>query len=536
MHAQDWLTTAVFYQVYPQSFYDSNEDGIGDIPGIIEKLDYIASLGCNAIWLNPCFVSPFKDAGYDVADYRKVAPRYGQNTDLKRLFRQARKKGIRVFLDFVAGHTSIEHPWFKQSCDSDRNKYTNRYIWTSHWLENTEEYNLKVVRGFGNREGSFVTNFFWAQPALNYGFAEPDPQKKWQLPTNHPDIKALQNDMIEILQFWLSMGAAGFRVDMASSLVKGDSDKEKTIQLWKAVRKELNKTFPDAVLISEWCCPADAIKAGFDVDFILEWECPIDCIPFRQETGTNCIPTEGHSFFRKKGKGDISKFMRLFLDHYQKTAPHGYMAIYTGNHDVQRISLGRTQKEIELIFAFILTMPVIPFIYYGDEIGMRYLNLPSKEGGYLRTGSRTPMQWSVLRNAGFSKAKQNDLYLPIDPSGDHPTVEQQQLRRNSLLSRVRRLIQLRRESEALSLNSGFELLYCRPHKYPLIYRRHNGREQYLIAINPSVNPVSVEIDIPKNMNTKLLMLEVANNASIKIAGPRLIFNMPGTSFCIARAE
>ncbi len=112
----EWLEEAVFYQIYPQSFYDANNDGIGDIRGIIEKLDYIESLGVNAVWLNPCFVSPFLDAGYDVADFYKVAPRYGTNSDLKRLFKKAHRRGIRVCLDLVAGHTSIEHPWFKASC------------------------------------------------------------------------------------------------------------------------------------------------------------------------------------------------------------------------------------------------------------------------------------------------------------------------------------------------------------------------------------------------------------------------------------
>ena len=117
----EWLEDAVFYQIYPQSFYDSNGDGIGDIPGIIEKLDYLSWLGVDAVWMNPCFVSPFQDAGYDVADYYKVAPRYGTNADLVRLFREARRRGIRIFLDLVPGHTSIEHEWFQESCKPERN-------------------------------------------------------------------------------------------------------------------------------------------------------------------------------------------------------------------------------------------------------------------------------------------------------------------------------------------------------------------------------------------------------------------------------
>ena len=128
---KEWLKDAVFYEIYPQSFYDTNGDGIGDIPGIIEKLDYIKELGCNALWINPCFDSPFKDAGYDVRDYKKVAPRYGSNEDLVRLFDTAHEKGIRVLLDLVPGHTSEEHEWFKASCQPERNEYSDRFIWTN---------------------------------------------------------------------------------------------------------------------------------------------------------------------------------------------------------------------------------------------------------------------------------------------------------------------------------------------------------------------------------------------------------------------
>ena len=126
------MDSAVFYEVYPTSFYDSNADGIGDIPGIIEKLPYIAQLGCTAIWLNPCFCSPFRDGGYDITDYYRVDPRFGTNEDLKRLFDAARAKGIRVLLDPVMGHTSDRHPWFLESCKDEQNEFTQAYIWADH--------------------------------------------------------------------------------------------------------------------------------------------------------------------------------------------------------------------------------------------------------------------------------------------------------------------------------------------------------------------------------------------------------------------
>ena len=135
----EWLKDAVFYEIYPQTFYDTNADGIGDIRGIIEKLDYISELGCNALWINPCFDSPFKDAGYDVRDYKKVAPRYGSNDDLRELFDIAHKKGIHVLLDLVPGHMSEEHKWFKESGKADKNEYSGRYIWTD-FLQRTRSF------------------------------------------------------------------------------------------------------------------------------------------------------------------------------------------------------------------------------------------------------------------------------------------------------------------------------------------------------------------------------------------------------------
>ena len=174
--AANWLKDAIFYEIYPQSFYDTNGDGIGDLNGVTEKLDYVKSLGCNAVWLNPCFDSPFKDAGYDVRDYKKVAPRYGVNTDLYRLFGEAHRRGLRVILDLVPGHSSEEHPWFLESKKAERNAYSDRYIWSNFCFEGCG--GLNYVAGESERDGVYILNFFKCQPALNYGFLHPD--KPWQ--------------------------------------------------------------------------------------------------------------------------------------------------------------------------------------------------------------------------------------------------------------------------------------------------------------------------------------------------------------------
>ena len=171
-----WLDDAVFYEIYPQSFNDTNADGIGDFQGIIDKLDYIKETGFNAIWMNPCFASPFGDAGYDVADYYKAAPRYGTNEDLKRLFEEVHKRDMHILLDLVPGHTSTEHKWFKESIKPEKNEFTDRYVWTDSIWESPD--GMGSLRGISDRDGSCACNFFSHQPALNYGYYERT--KSWQ--------------------------------------------------------------------------------------------------------------------------------------------------------------------------------------------------------------------------------------------------------------------------------------------------------------------------------------------------------------------
>lgn len=484
-----WLNEAVFYQIYPQSFFDSNDDGIGDIQGIIEKLGHLQYMGFNAVWLNPCFLSPFLDAGYDITDYCKVAPRYGTNADIKRLFSKAKKQGIRICLDLVAGHTSIEHPWFKESAKVVKNKYTHRYIWTSSH-EDRDANGLSIVNGFAQRDANYVTNFFWSQPALNYGFAKPDPLKPWQLPPDHADCLAMRKELLNIMLFWLDMGAGGFRVDMAGSLIKNDPAKIKIRKLWRELIQTVKKKYPDTAFISEWGHHADSISAGFDVDFMLPWHnWPAYDSLFRMEhyrsITTKPVKRDGHSFFDRKGEGDITKFLDLYLNDYHKTKNKGYISIPSGNHDIPRISLGRNSQDLEVIYAFLMTMPGVPFIYYGDEIGMRYLNLPSKEGGYHRTGSRTPMQWNKTRNMGFSRSAGKKLYLPVDHHRNAPNVESQKKQSYSLMNKLRRFIELRKTNPTLGNQGKLVILYAERNKYPFVYLRKRGKTQFIIVINPA---------------------------------------------------
>lgn len=471
-----WLKDAIFYEIYPQSFYDSNGDGIGDIQGIILKLDYIRELGCNAIWLNPVYDSPFMDAGYDVRDYKKVAPRYGTNEDLAELFKTAHEKGMRIILDLVPGHTSDQCEWFVQSRRHEKNEYSNRYIWTDSVWEAPPEYRLMC--GISERDGNYLTNFFSSQPALNYGFAKIT-HPKWQLPTDHPDCQKTVEAIKDVMRFWLDMGCDGFRVDMADSLVKNDDDKRPTAKIWRGIREMLDKEYPEAAMVSEWCNPERAINdGGFHCDFYLDHRGNGYSTMFRyvnEETGVD------ESYYSKNGCGDITVFTEEYSKNLKKTKGNGYISFITGNHDVPRMTKNLDNRAIRLAYTTILTLPGVPFIYYGDEIGMRYIEgLPSKEGGYHRTGARTPMQWSGGKNLGFSTADSDKLYLPVDPSEDAPTVENQSGADGSIYETVKEVIRLRRANEDLGPDGDFEVVYAEKSKYPFIYKRGS----FVIAVNP----------------------------------------------------
>ena len=478
-----WLENAIFYEIYPQSFMDSNNDGIGDFKGIIQKLDYIKELGCNAIWMNPCFDSPFGDAGYDVADYYKAAPRYGTNDDLKLLFEEVHKRGMHILLDLVPGHTSTEHKWFKESLKAEKNEFSDRYVWTDSIWEEPE--GMGCIRGISDRDGSCAVNFFSHQPALNYGFYNPDPQKKWQQPMDAPGPQSTLQAMKDVMAFWLEMGCDGFRVDMAGSLVKHDENSKGTISLWKNVREFLDKEFPDAAMISEWGEPDKSILGGFHMDFLLHFG------PSHYNDLFRCE----QPYFSSRGKGSAFEFIKKYKENYEKSDKKGLICIPSGNHDMDRLARHLSVEEMKVAFAFLLTMPGAPFIYYGDEIGMRYVeNLISVEGGYGRTGSRSPMQWDNSTNAGFSLAPKEKLYVLQDESQDRPTVENQIKDENSLWKEVQKLIKIRQENKTLQNLAEIEFL-SDGSSYPLIYQRieKSTQEKITVILNPSEKECSYEI-------------------------------------------
>ncbi len=521
----DWLSHAVFYQIYPQTFKDSNADGVGDLQGIISSLDYLQGLGINAIWLCPIYESPFCDAGYDVADYYKVAPRYGTNEEAEQLFSEAHKRGIKVIMDFVVGHTSEEHPWFKASARKE-GKYKNWYIWTDDNWRIPAEYKGQFIVGYGPRNGAFMTNYFFCQPKLNFGFPAEELKYDWQLPVDHPDVVALKSEMKNILKFWLDKGADGFRVDMASSAGK---------DFWTDVRQWFDQSHPQALLISEWGEPQEAIASGFHADF-MHWFRGYEDLYHKPWFHQN--DTSQHSFFEAAGKGNITTFLQAFEEQYNAIDGQGFISIPVDNHDMVRVrNYGRSEQDLAVIYAFQFTFPNIPFVYYGDEIGMfqqPFDDLLAVEGAFkTRSGNRTPMQWNASANWGFSSAEKSSLYLPVPDDPASPTVEEAMKRKGSLYEVVKRLTELKKSEQALGLEADYEILYAKTDAYPLIYTRTMGQEQILVVLNPSAEEVEVTVPVNGKRKWKALM---GSGVKMNFDRGATAINCKGQSFQIFKSR
>ena len=495
------LGDTVLYQIYPQSFADANGDGIGDLDGIRQRLDYLAWLGVDALWLNPCFASPFQDAGYDVTDYLNVAPRYGSNEDLAALCDEAAGRGIAILLDLVAGHTSDRHPWFLAASAPDAEPAVrDRYIWTD-----SPRQGWQSVQG---ADSYYLPNFLPFQPALNYGYARPDPDEPWRQPPDAPGPRANREALRRTMARWFDLGVAGFRVDMAASLVKDDPGLAETRRIWREFRDWLRDAYPDRILAAEWGDPRVSVPAGFHADFLLHFGGPTDGLPLRSlwNNGAGTVNSTWHQdgcWADPAGRGDASRFVAAWeeaaaaiaaADPGGRYGRSGVVGLPTSNHDFTRLVAGpRDAHQAAVALTLVLSWPAMPCLYYGDEIGMRYLSgTPTLEGSrleptYERAGSRTPMQWGSLPGGYGPGDPAESRYLPRDPAPDAPTVAASIADEDSLLHLVRRLIQLRHGDPRLHASSPIRVLAT---GYPLAYAR--GEDQsLLVALNPSSRTVGL---------------------------------------------
>ena len=509
-----WLSDAVFYQIYPSSFQDTDGNGIGDIPGIISRLDYIQSIGVTAIWLNPVYVSGWTDGGYDIIDFYRVDPRFGTNSDLVELVEKAHARGIKIVMDLVAGHSSDQCEWFLQSKEAPNLRYSDYYIWptfkpedpsarpgTGGSLDDAVRMSAgasllsKFVATDAPRGPYYIKNFFDTQPALNFGFADPDPAHPWEQAVDAPGPMAMRRELKNIMSFWMDKGVDGFRVDMAASLVKNDPDKSETIRLWKEdLMKWFGAEYPEGVLIAEWFNPAQSIEAGFDLDFFChDGRYNYSSLFFygRRGPGANAAP-----YFDVAGNGGLKEWYDLYTYQYDAVKGKGYVCMPTGNHDFNRVCTeGRTKpEELMVAMTFFLTMPGVPFIYYGDEIGLKQNPAaPSTEGSGFRAGCRIPMLWDGTANAGFSTAPIDKIYIPQDPDPGRMTVEKAEIDPNSLLRYVRTLLRLRKRVPALGADASWRLVSSLDQPYPMVYERKLGNERCYVVLNPSGKAVKVTL-------------------------------------------
>lgn len=481
------IKNSIIYNVYPTSFFDSNGDGVGDLKGIAQKLPYIKELA-DIVWINPIFKSPFRDGGYDVQDYYVIDERFGTMEDLRELLKEAHRLGLKVLLDLVVGHTSDQHPWFLESQKYERNEYSDYYIWNDDVFGGC---GYKHISGNCERNGNYLINFFCFQPSLNFGFSE----KKYDWQHHYLDQACLKihDAVIDIIKFYMAMGVDGFRVDMAGSIVKEDDEQGTySCEVWRKIFGKVREDYPEAIFVAEWGQPKYAVPmGGYDIDFFTHCHNEGYNELFRKEAGTNIFKSQGHSFFRREGLGEAVTFFDYFLENLEATEGKGYISVVTGNHDLPRVSMGRDFEELKVVFAFILALPGVPLIYYGDEIGMPYSELPNKDGGYRRTGARTPMQWADGPNAGFSEGE-GELYLPVHENYARVNVQAQQQEEGSLLCTVQELVAVKRAyPELFACGNTFEVI---SDTYPLVIRRKAQDSQLVCMINPSEREYELNIE------------------------------------------
>jgi alpha-glucosidase len=478
--AKRWWQRAAIYQIYPLSFQDSNGDGKGDLAGIRARLDYLAWLGIDAVWISPIYPSPMKDCGYDIANYRDIAPEFGTLAEFDALLADAHRRDIRVILDFVPNHTSDQHPWFIVSGASRESARRDWYIWRdpapsggppNNWLSNFGGSAWTLDEGTGQY---YYHAFLGEQPDLNW---------------RNPDVRAA---MLDVLRFWLDRGVDGFRVDVLWHLVKdaafrdnppnpdyrpGDPSHRQVLQTYSADQPEIFAVieemrrlvdgYGDRVLIGEIYLPLERLVAYYGAN----------------GSGVH-LPFNFQLILAPWNAAGIA----TIIAEYERLVPPGEWPNWViGNHDQSRIASRVGAAQARVAAMLLLTLRGTPTLYYGDEIGMRDVaiaperardNWTKSEPG-LRVGrdpERTPMQWDASRNAGFSSATP---WLPVSDDFRTTNVAALAADPRSILTLYRELLRLRRRSAALVF--GAKRLLAAPDGV-LAYERIDG-ERLLVALN-----------------------------------------------------
>ncbi|HPW76370.1 MAG: Trehalose synthase/amylase TreS [Candidatus Omnitrophica bacterium ADurb.Bin292] len=497
-----WYKDAIIYELHVRAFFDSDGDGIGDFQGLAAKLDYLQDLGVTAIWLLPFYPSPQRDDGYDISDYENVNPAFGKLSDFKYFLREAKKRGLHIITELVLNHTSDEHPWFKNARKAlPGTKERNFYVWS----ETPEKYKDSriIFKDYETANWEYdpvAKAYFWHrfyshQPDLNF------------------DNPAVRKAMLGVLDFWLGMGVDGLRLDAVPYLFEREGTScenlSETHRFLKDLRKHVDRKFKNRMLLAEanqW--PEDAVAYFGQGDechmafhfpimprlfMAIHMEDRFPIVDILQQTPEIPDSCQWAIFLRNHDELTLEMVTDEERDYMYRVYAHDPKArINLGIRRRLAPLLGNHRRKIELMNGLLFSLPGTPVIYYGDELGMGD-NIHLGD----RNGVRTPMQWSADRNAGFSRANPQKLYLPviIDPEYDYGTVnvEAQQGNTHSLLWWMKRLIALRKRYKAFSRGS-IEFLSPENGKV-LVFIRKYREEQILVIANLSRFVQCVEIDL-----------------------------------------
>jgi alpha-glucosidase len=500
-----WWQHGIVYQIYPRSFQDSNGDGVGDLEGIRSRLDHLVDLGVDALWISPVYPSPMADFGYDISDYRGIDPLFGTMEDFDRLLADARARRLKVILDFVPNHSSDQHPWFHQSRASRDNPKRNWYIWRdpapdggppNNWLAN---FGGPAWTWDGATGQYYYHAFLPEQPDLNW---------------RNPDVREA---MCEVLRFWLDRGVDGFRVDVVWHLMKdelfrdnppnpawnnGMPSIDRRLQLYSCDRPEIHDVvaqlravidaYPDRVLIGEIYLPLERLVAYYGESL----------------EGAH-LPFNFQLIFAAWNAGEIARIVR----DYEAALPKGGWPNWVlSNHDQKRIATRVGAAEARVAAMLLLTLRGTPTLYYGSEIGLEDVPIPSDRVqdpweknepglGFGRDPARTPMPWDGSENAGFSTATP---WLPLNPDWRERNVERLSADPTSILNLYRRLIALRRSHPALSRG---DYVHAHVEGDLYAYERRNGDERLLVGLNFGHRPQ--RLTLPDDAADGRLLLSTA---------------------------
>jgi len=517
LEAEPWWKHAVFYEIYPRSFADSNGDGIGDLKGIASKLDYLKDLGVDAIWITPCFPSPQVDFGYDVSDYENIDPMYGTLADFDVLASEAKKRGIHIILDFVVNHSSDQHPWFLDSKSSRTAAHRDWYIWRDGKKPGEAPNNW--VSNFGGSAWKFdaATNQYY----YHYFYAE-QPDLNWRNP-------AVKDAMFDVTRWWYKRGVAGFRLDAVDALFEDPNLKDNPI-----LRPGTN-AFGDPIEDRKYNTNLPEVhdvlrglrKVADENDAVLigeTWTANVAELNKYYGEGNNELQLPMDFLFTMVNKLSATEFRKQIgaVD-----AASGWPTFVISNHDIvrsyDRYGDGEHNDQIaKLMAALYLTLRGTPIMYYGEEIGMKTTTPARKEDvkdpigrtGWPeekgRDGERTPMQWDGSENAGFSSGTP---WLPVPPTYKTHNVADEGRDPDSVLEFYKKVLKLRHTNAALlqgkytALNEGDAKVLS----YLRLYREHG----VVVALNMSSTPQRVKLELRSKGFASARQLLASGDASVK---------------------